>query len=217
MDTTVSILQIAFMTLYVVVFAVAIYKFPLYKDTALKLILVILFFTILTEFWGGYIRDKYKEIISNVGLFNFYYLIYFSFFFYIFMKVIKEQKFKKYIKVGLVIFWLFYLRDLVFVGLMDNSFILSYLSGSVILIYCIILYYISILESSLILVIKNDLLFWISVGLFLFYIGYIPIKIIKTWFYEPGIFFDLLIIIQFSLIIVMYSFFLIGFLWMKKR
>jgi hypothetical protein len=67
------------------------------------------------------------------------------------------------------------------------------------------------------LVIKNDLLFWVSVGLFLFYIGYIPIKIIRTWFYKPDSFFEILLVIQSSLIIIMYLFFLTGFLWMKKR
>ncbi len=215
MAITLQILGWISLSLYVIVFLISIFKFPKYKSTPLGFLPVILLLTILTEFIGKFVRDTYS--IHNFFVFNSYYLLHFTFFFYVFMKVISEEKFKRYIKIGIVLFWLFYLRDFVFVGLFKNSFTISYLAGSVILIYCIILYYISVLQSSLILVIKNDLLFWVSVGLFLFYIGYIPIKIIKTWFYEPDIFFDLLIVIQLSLIIVMYLFFLVGFLWMKKR
>ncbi|WP_157418002.1 hypothetical protein [Aequorivita capsosiphonis] len=217
METTLIILQTAFMALYVIVFVVAIFKFPLYKETPLKFIPFILLFTILTEFLGQYIKDEYGEIITNVGLFNIYYLFYFSFFFYVFMKVIEEKRFKRYIKIGIIFFWIIYLSDLIFTDIFTESFIRSYIAGAGILIFCILLYYISILQSSLVLVVKNDLLFWISVGLFLFYIGYIPIKIIKSWYYVYDDFFQMLLIIQFSLIIVMYSFFLIGFLWMKKR
>lgn len=205
------------MTLYVIVFVVAIYKFPLYKETALRFIPLILLFTILTEFFGGYLKVVYGHLFSNVILFNVYYLIYFSFFFYLFMRMIEERRFKRYIKICIVVFWIFYLSDLVFTDIFEESFSRSYIAGAGGLIFCIILYYISILQSSLVLIIKNDLLFWISVGLFLFYIGYIPIKIIKSWYYQYDNFFQLLLIIQFFLIIVMYSFFLIGFLWMKKR
>lgn len=133
------------------------------------------------------------------------------------MKVIAEQRFKKYIKIGVGVFLLFYFSDWIFIDFLKGAFVRSYIAGSGILIFCIILYYISVLQSNLVLIIKTDLLFWISVGLFLFYIGYLPIKIIRTWFYQPGNFIELLLIIQVSLIVVMYLFFLAGFIWMKKR
>lgn len=210
-------LQNTFMALYVIVFAIAIYRFPRYKDTPLRFLPIILLLTIIVEFWGGYIKNASGGTISNVVLFNIYYLLYFFFFLFIFMKVIDQKSFKLYIKICMLIFLGFYISDFIVMDITRQAFTRSYLVGSGALIICIILYYISILQSSLVLVIKNDLLFWISVGLFLFYVGYIPIKIMKSWFYEQGNFFELLIVIQFSLIIVMYLFFLIGFLWMKKR
>ncbi len=205
------------MPLYLVVFAVSIYKFPLYKHSALKYIPVILLLTVLTEFVGSYIKNVYKGIPSNVIIYNVYYLFYFSFFLYVFSKIIENKKFKNYIKVFIGVFWLFYLGDLFLTDITRESFVRSYIVGAGGLVLSIILYYISILQSSLVLIVKNELLFWVSVGLFLFYVGYIPIKIMKSWFYQHDNFFELLLIIQFSLIIVMYVFFLIGFLWMKKR
>lgn len=203
------------MALYVIVFLVAIFRFPLYKNTPLKYLPIILLFTITTEYVGYFTKYDYLEI--NYLVFNIYYLTHFSFFFYVFMAMIDDVRFKKYIKSVTVIFWLFFLSEIVFTGIFEASFAKTYIAGAGILVFCIILYYINILQSSLVLVVKNDLLFWISVGLFLFYIGYIPIKIIKTWFYKPDSFFEFLLLIQFSLITIMYLFFLTGFLWMKKR
>lgn len=203
------------MALYVIVFLVAVFRFPLYKETPLKYLPIILLFTITTEYVGYFTKNEYLEI--NYLVYNIYYLAHFSFFFYVFMAMIDDARFKKYIKIVTVVFWLFFLSEIVFTGILEGSFAKTYIAGAGILVFCIILYYINILQSSLVLVVKNDLLFWISVGLFLFYIGYIPIKIIKTWFYKPDSFFEFLLLIQFSLITIMYLFFLTGFLWMKKR
>ncbi|MDN3725041.1 hypothetical protein QRD02_11655 [Aequorivita sp. SDUM287046] len=215
MEAVLKILENSFMALYVIVFIIALFKLPLYKHTPLKFLPVILFITIATEYVGYFI--KYDFLRINYFVFNLYYLIHFSFFFYVFMAIIDDGRFKQYIRIGMGIFLLFFLSDLFFTGIGTDSFAKTYIAGAGILVFCIILYYINILQSYLVLVVKNDLLFWISVGLFLFYIGYIPIKIIKTWFYKPDSFFEFLLVIQFSLIIIMYLFFLTGFLWMKKR
>ncbi len=215
MEAVVKPLEYIFLTLYLVVFVISLIRFPLYKDSPLKYFPLILLFTVITEFLGGYIRDFIGT--SNLIIFNIYYFFYFTLFHYVFLKAIEEAHFKKYIKVGIVLFWISYLRDILLVDIFNYSFIASYIVGAGVLIFCIILYYISVLQSSLVLVIKNDLLFWVSVGLFLFYIGYLPIKIMRTLFFDLTKFYLILLIIQFSLIIVMYLFFLIGFIWMKKR
>jgi hypothetical protein len=215
LDTVLEILGDIYMALYVIVFIIALIKFPLYKNSPLKFLPIILFFTIVTEYLGYF--TKYDYLYINQIVYNIYYLIHFSFFFYVFMEMIDAVRFKKYIKIGIGVFWLIFLSDLIFTGISAEPFARTYIAGAGILVLCIILYYINILQSSLVLVVKNDLLFWVSVGLFLFYIGYIPIKIIKTWFYKQDSFFDFLLLIQFSLITIMYLFFLAGFLWMKKR
>jgi len=208
-------MRYAHMAVYVIVFVVSLIKFPLYKNSALKVLPIILFFTLLTESLGWYIVNEYGP--PNAIVYNIYYFFYFSLFYYVFLKTIDDKKFKLYIKCGIAVFWLFYASDWIFTDFIGSGFLSSYMAGAGILVFCIILYYINILQSSRVLVIKNDLLFWVSVGLFLFYIGYIPIKIIRSWFYKPDSFFEILLVIQFSLIIIMYLFFLTGFLWMKRR
>jgi len=215
LNALLEFLNNAILVFYAIVFGIAIIKYSQYKNTPLKILPIVLFLTLVTEVSGIIIRDFYES--PNAVLYNIYYFFYFSLLFYLFMKAIEEARFKKYIRLGIGIYWVFYVGDWFFTDFINSGFLVSYFAGAGILIFCIILYYISILQSSLVLVIKNDLLFWISVGLFLFYIGYIPIKIIRTWFYKPDSFFELLLIIQFSLIIVMYLFFLTGFIWMKKK
>jgi hypothetical protein len=215
LETLLNILQSTHMPMYAIVFVVSLIKFPLYKNTPLRILPLILLLTLVTESLGGLINKIYGP--PNIIVFNIYYFLYFTMFFYLFMKVIEVDKFKKLIKIGILVFWIFYLSDLILTDIVNESFTRSYIAGAGILIFSITLYYISILQSSLVLVIKNDLLFWISVGLFLFYIGYLPIKIIRSWFLQLNDFFNILLTIQFSLIIVMYGCFLIGFLWMKKR
>jgi len=216
LETILQVLENIFLALYAIVFVISLIKFPLYKKTPLKFLPLILFFTVMAEYLGKYLKDL-GNIHFNIVVHNIYYLVHFSFFFYVFMKMIDKARFKKYIRISLGVFLIFFLSDLVFTGILENSFTRTYIAGAGILVFCIILYYVSILQSSLVLIVKNDLLFWISVGLFLFYIGYIPIKIIKTWFYKSSDFFDFLLVIQFTLIIIMYLCFLTGFLWMKKR
>ncbi len=208
-------MHIVILALYAVVFVISLVKYSVYKNTPLRLLPLILCLTMVTEFLGRIIRDVYH--LPNVIIFNIYYFFYFSFFLFIFLKTIDGEKFKKFIKLGIVLYWMFYAWDWFYTDFIGKGFVISYIAGAGILILCIILYYISILQSSLVLLIKNDLLFWVSVGLFLFYIGYLPIKIIRTWFYRLNSFFEILLLIQFSLIIIMYLFFLTGFLWMKRK
>lgn len=215
MTTLFEILDNTKWVLYVGVFVVAILKYPLYRKTSLKFFPIVLLITILAEFSGRYVRDIYE--LPNAIIYNIYYIFYFSLLIYIFKNVIDVEKFKIYIRIGIGVYWLFYLKDWLFTDFIERGFLVSYFVGAGVLVFAIILYYVSILQSSLVLVVKNDLLFWVSVGLFLFFIGYVPIKIIRTIFYESSNFFELLITIQLSLIIVMYLFFLIGFLWMRKR
>jgi hypothetical protein len=94
----------------------------------------------------------------------------------------------------------------------------TYVVGAVILIGCIILYFIEILGSTGILYIREDLLFWISVGLLLFYVGYIPIKLTRYFFAIENV--DVymnLRRVHLLLILIMYGCFITGFLWMKRR
>lgn len=202
------------MALYAIVLCISIVRLPLYIKTPLKILPIVFFITVLTEFKGFYIiGDKpYDNTIHNI-----YNLLFFLLFYYIYLQTVASKLFKLLIKCALAIVMIPFLWECFNVDIVLGSFFITYIVGACLLVMCIILYFITILQSSKILVVKQDLLFWISIGLFLFYIGYLPIKVMRSMSYASTDFFNLLFLIQSCLIIVMYFCFLIGFLWMRKR
>src|SRR5690606_14165530 len=141
-------MQYAHLAVYAIVMVVSLIKFPLYKDTSLKVLPIILLFTLLTESVGRFIVCQYGP--PNVIIYNIYYFFDFSLFDYVFMKVIEEEKFKQYIKIGIVLYWLFYVWDWFFTDFIKQGSLVSYFGGAVILFLCNILYDISSLQPSLV-------------------------------------------------------------------
>jgi vacuolar-type H+-ATPase subunit I/STV1 len=88
--------------------------------------------------------------------------------------------------------------------------------GSIFLIISILFYFIELLKSEKILVFHRLLLFWISVGLILFYAGTIPFMLKwNGYMLIPGVH-DLFLIV-YILAITMYLIFSFGFIWSKKE
>ncbi len=204
------------MIFYVIVFCLSIYRLPEYKNTPAKFLPIIFLITIFTEYHGGYLMSKgsFDNTYHNI-----YFLLFFLLFYFIYHNTLEKKIFKLIIKCSAILLFIPFIWEINTVDIVRGTFGITYIVGAILLVTCIIFYFISILQSSRVLVIKNDLLFWISVGLFLFYIGYIPIKLMRSQYFETTDieFIYTLLIIQGSLIIVMYVCFIIGFLWMKRR
>ena len=129
----------------------------------------------------------------------------------------KNAKYKNWIILSAVVFIASGIINLFFQSFLSESQLLAYITGAVLLLFCIVLYYIEILSTSKVLIIDRDLLFWVSVGLLLFYVGYIPIKLTRIYFeYQDNLFFSLRIIHR-LLIVILNACFIIGFLWTKKK
>lgn len=185
-----------------------------YKNTALKYFPVLLIVTLILEYSGQWLYDSFG---FNALFYNINNTIYFLYFFYVFWCFIHEDSFKKWIVCGVILFLLSNLINPFFEDYTNFPQLLVYMIGGVLLIFCIILYYIEILTTSKILVIQHDILFWISVGLLLFYVGYLPIKFIRSYFADIGDMYNTLKVMQWFLIIIMHTCFIIGFIWTKKK
>ena len=97
-----------------------------------------------------------------------------------------------------------------------ESLLYSYCFGGGFIIMSILFYFVEKLSNPEILHIKSDLLFWVSVGLLLFYTGYIPIKLAQITFTD----FDQKNIIRFVhllLVLIMNGLFTMGFIWNRKK
>jgi len=192
----------------------AILFYDKYKHTVLKYFAWILVYTILNDIIAIYVYRLYG---INVVQYNVYNFIYFLYLYYVFWSFIRSKTYKRWIVYCIGIFLAASFINILTANFIFENQMVAYVVGACLVIFCIILYYIEILSDSRILYIKEDLLFWISIGLLLFYVGYIPIKISREFFSNYEDVFVTLYNVQRILIIIMNSCFIIGFVWTKKR
>lgn len=139
------------------------------------------------------------------------------YFYFVFYKNEQRKQYKNWIVFATLCFVLASLINLLYKSFLIEPQLLAYIVGACALILCIILYFIDILYTPQILLVKRDLLFWVSIGLLLFYVGYIPIKVTRHFFENGNNQFLTLIVVHKLLILIMNTCFIIGFLWTKKR
>jgi hypothetical protein len=153
----------------------------------------------------------------TVWFYNLLRFVTFTTLFYVYHAYLKNMAFKKWIKVFSIIYIIFSLINWVFIQnfIKDKSEIPRIL-GSLFLIATIVFYFIELLRSEKIVVYHRILLFWVSVGLLLFYTGTIPF-VLKYNGYAliPGV--HKLFLIIYILGIIMYLTFTFGFIWSKKE
>lgn len=194
---------------------IAIVFYRKYKHTALRFFPLILAYVFLNEIVADLI---YSYLGGKINLlYTIYNVIFFLFFYYVFWNFVKKPGFRKLIKFATIIYVLACFVNPFYKDIIDTPQLFSYTVGACLLIFCIILYYIEILSTDRILLINQELLFWISIGLLLFYVGYLPIKLTRHYSASDANEFITLRVVQFILIIIMNGCFIFGFLWTKKK
>jgi hypothetical protein len=117
---------------------------------------------------------------NNALVYNFYTLISFNFYFIFYYQIFRDKTNKQKIILFFISFILFYLMDSFFITkdishhLLNNTVVF----GSFLTIIMLILFLFEIIKNETVVFnIKKTFIFWISVGLLLFYIGILPIMI----------------------------------------
>ena len=194
-----------------------------YKHTVLKYFLFLLWYITLTELigWYGSVNDVfgfYKDGLSyRTWLYNLQRIVIFCSLFYIYFKYLKNELFKKWIKLFAIVY--------IIITILNWSLWQQFLFersetpriiGTIFLIITILFYFIELLRSDKIVVFHKMLLFWISVGLLLFYSGTLPFVLKwNGYMLIPGV--HKLFLIVYILAIIMYLTFTFGFIWSKKE
>jgi hypothetical protein len=200
----------------------SIYYFK-YKHTVLKYFLFLLWYITITELisWYGSVNDVfgfYKDgLLYRTWLYNLLRIVTFSSLFYIYFKYLKNDLFKKWIK----LFAFVYIIITILNWILWQHFLFERsetprIIGTIFLIITIIFYFIELLRSDKIVIFYRMLLFWISVGLLLYYSGTLPFVLKwNGYMLLPGI--HKLFLIVYILAIIMYLTFTFGFIWSKKE
>lgn len=179
-------------------------------DIYFSLSLGYMFCNELITFLIGYFTSLPQFTVTNL-----YTLVYPLLIFILFYKNSSSQKVKRRIKwfsVGLILF--FIADNLIFKNFYSDFQYHTYLVSTVILIYIIAVNLLQIMASDIIHDYLRSKSFWISVGLLLFYVPFLPI-IIAFKFMVLN--YEIRNIVNLLLIIAMNSCFIIASLWTKHK
>lgn len=187
-----------------------------YRHTFLKYFLVILWYTAINEFVGYGIR----KIISdyNIIIYNIFHLVNFSFLFLLFRRYVEKKNHKKWIQWFFLAYVFSFFINMFFENYFYEIQTIPFFIASLGIIISILFYFSQILNSTEVLYVRSYLLFWISIGYFLYLTGNLPIRIIRNFFNSDKDIYLLQNILNSTSIlsIVMNICFILGFIWLKK-
>ncbi len=199
-----------FSVLSFITFFVGVITYNKYKNSFLKYFLYFLFYEFLTEitsYYIGFILNKRTFLIFNI-----YILISSIFFLTLFRFYINKHKI--YINFMLIVYLIFYVCNVLFIQKTLQTFqSYSIILESIFVVISSIILFIELLNSDDILKINRSLLFWVSIGLLLFYVGILPIIIMANFLNYGGLFDYIILFLN----VIMYSCFITGFIVSKKE
>lgn len=197
---------------------VGLIYFKKFSNTYHRYFLYVLWLVILVEF-SNYILKYFDLITANHFIYNVLTSVQYAFYFLLYYKMISIPKYRRWVKYFLIAFVLSVIINFLwFQKLHVTAAFHSYTFtiGAILLIITIGLFLIEILNSEKVLYFKRYLMFWISVGLFVFYTGIIPF-VLGLNFLSDTLSSDSLVICFFTLNVVMYACFTAGFILSRPQ
>ena len=187
-----------------------------YRGMFLKYFLLILWYTVINEF-SGLILEK-MGVRTNVIIYNIYHLINFSFLFLVFRIYVKKDILKKCITLFMGLYILSFFVNLIFENYLVRVQTVPFFIAAIGIIISVLFYFSQVLNTNEVLYVRQNLLFWISVGYLLYLSGSLPIRVIRNFYTDAYSSETLKYILDASglLSIVMNICFILGFIWHKK-
>ena len=182
-------------------------------------------YNFLTEVAGVIIRemDEYDFVLSdlleynNWVIYNIYDIIFFLYFFYVYWQIIKKKEYRRIISAGVVVFLIAVLVNVFTSDFMSRLQMITYFTGTAVLFVCIVLYLKYFRSITGKYFAKNNLLSWISLGILVFLLGYVPVIILGHFNFVPIENYQIIRRIHLLLILFMYGCFILGFLKMSRK
>lgn len=174
---------------------------------------------VLLEVAGRFLAGSPELRRFNPYLFNYIgFPLQFLFFYWIFYKDASVQE-RKFITAGVMVYLVSVFADAVYFSgktYFFHSF--SYSTGNIILLVLLISYFYKLSTSDSILLFSRNIMFWVSLGVFIYYVGTLPLWSLRNVlaFQHPAIFLKYSYI-SFILDYLMYLFFIIGIIRCKLK
>jgi len=166
------------------------------------------FIDALGAFFGTFLKMKISWIYILFVFFSF------LFYFYWYYTILKKKLFKKIVIFFSIVFTIYAVINFLTLSWTDLYHRQTIIFGSFIIIVVSLFYFSELLNSDKVLNIKNELRFWITTGLLLFYVGVFPLMVFYEQFEKNYITAHILFIVMNAILYMCYS---LGFIWNKKK
>lgn len=190
-------------------------NFRYYKTTKAKFFLFSVWYIIITEFVGENLSRWFDVIYNNI-VYNIYIVIQFTFYLWWYQSLLKSENRKKIVKAFCLIFLVFGIVNIIFFqDVISEATSYSYALAVIFLVTSICYYFIEVFNSEKVLSIRSSGYFWFSLGLILFHATFMPFYFAFDYFLIGNL--KLLSVVNFLLCVIMYTFFLIGFIKLRNN
>ena len=213
-----------YLPLYLLTWIISLIRYKRFFDTPLKYLPMLIIYTFFTELLGYFIKysDDFQFFSDeryawhNVVIYNVYQLVFFLFFFGVYRKVLKKKSAKKWVLYMSILCFLTYLTNAIFYNPLHNQTTYAHIVGSLMLVFVIVQYLIEKYHEENLQPLKFNLMFWISIGLLIFYTSFSIILIFPILKVNIGIqvYFRPVLV---SSIALMYGLIIIGLLVGKRK
>ncbi|UJH66713.1 hypothetical protein [Allomuricauda sp. SCSIO 65647] len=203
---------------------ISVITYKKYFDTPLKFFPIYIAYVIFTELLGYFIMNyeefsffsEQKYSWHNIVIYNIYQIIMLCFFYWVYFTLLRNAKHKKYMAIVVTITALAYLINLFFENPLHSSLYYADFVGSYSLVFCIVLYYKEKMNEGKPSTLKENLMFWVSLGLLifhifapiLFFVGYQDFEMWNKYHFRKVIW---------VLVSLMYTLFSIGLIISKRK
>lgn len=177
-------------------------------------------FIVTVEIATQYLRGVSNGIILIANIYRFVGIPFqFLFFFWLLSRQEESSREKTPALWGCIIYLVCWVADTFYIGnikLWFSSF--SYTAGNIILVALIIRFLLKFMNSKEILHYKSSIIFWVTTGMLVFYLGTLPFYGLRnTLYYNYKDIFWIYSYIQLILDCLMYILFTIAFLWGRPK
>lgn len=177
---------------------------------------IILLIELTAEFFSYYLGNfKVNQVIYRFVGIPFEFLFFFGIFRQYFKKTSKET----WPVVAMVVYLGCWIADLFYIGEMKLFFdSFSYTIGNILLLILLLMFFIQFINSDEILLYKSSMMFWVCLGLMVFYVGTLPFYGLRTTLYKQyRQLFYVYWYTQYVLNYLMYILFIISFAWGRPK
>ncbi len=183
-----------------------------YFRTPMRALFYLLLFFVLSDTLGWVLRSL--DFTTN-WLYNISILVQIPVYLNIYRKLISKEKTKQTFLNFIIGFIIFGVVSLFLFGFHNRFNTFNFFLGGILLTVGIIIFFSHVLKTDKIVNITSYLWFWMSLGLFVFYVGSMPVFTAVNIKFDTN--FDSVEILIYILNYIMYSLFITGFLCSRKK